>query len=139
MSYTSYWKGNPNKTRKPSKKEASGAINTPGTALDGAWTLMDADANGSSPPTYAQPEPTRASPQASANDVTGHPLAVFHLPLSRRGSETHMPSVGFGCPGSGHRVGSLLLSFARFPCLLPSHARSTDHPPPRFAMPHRFA
>jgi len=126
MSYTSYWKGNPNKTQKPSKKEASGAINAPGTTLDDAWTLMDTDANGSSPPTYAQPGPTRASAHTSANGVTGHPLEVFHLRLSRRGNETHMPSVGFGCPRSGHRVGSLLLSFVRFPCSRFMHFR----PPP---------
>ena len=120
MSYLSHWKGNPNKTQKPSKKDASGAINAPGTTLDGTWTLMDVDANGSSPPTYPQPGPTRASAHTSANGVTGHPPAVFHLRPSRRGNDTHRPSVGFGCPRSCHRVGSFLLSCARFPhsCLM---------------------
>ena len=116
MSYLSHWKGNPNKTQKSPKKDASGAINAPGTILEGSWTLMDADANGSSPPTYPQLGPTRA--HTSANGVTGQ---VFQLRLSRSGNNTHMPSAGFGCPRGSHRVGSFLPSFARFPhsCLLP--------------------
>ena len=127
MSYLSHWKGVPNKTQKPSKKDASGAINAPGTTpVDSSWTLMDADANDSSPPTYPQPGPTRA--HTSANGVTGHPLAVFHLRLTRSGNDIHRPSVGFGCPRSSHRVGSFLLFFVRFPSLCTSSARLT-HPP----------
>ena len=120
MALMSYWKGSSSKTQKPSRDDAFPAINTPRTPEDGAWTLMDTETDGLSPPTYPdfgpQPGPTRASARPSTNGATGyrHPT-VFHLCLSRRGNDAHMHSVGSGCPRSSHRVSFPSPPSVRFP------------------------
>ena len=85
MSYTSYWKGSPGKTQKPSKKDPSAAINIPRTPVDSPWTLMDA--NSLSPPTYPDVGPQasllQTPGQSSTQDPTGYPMVTLYSSLYR--------------------------------------------------------